>query len=74
MGETKNTLIVYSFLTCRFEMNTDDMVTPRSSWDSGEEEQASRSIPGKLPEWEQLWAIPFRGCFLKLAVWSAGAV
>lgn len=55
-------------------MNTDDMITPRSSWDSEEEEQASRSTPGKLPGWEQLWAIPFRGCSLKLAVWSVGAV
>ncbi|XP_014403242.1 PREDICTED: uncharacterized protein LOC106727822 isoform X2 [Myotis brandtii] len=28
------------FLTCRLEMNTDDMISPRSSWDSEAEEQA----------------------------------
>lgn len=60
------------FLTCRFEMNTDDMISPRSSWDSEAEEQAGRSTPSKLPGWEQLWATPFRGCSLKLAVWSVG--
>lgn len=61
------------FLTCRFEMNTDDMISPRSSWDSEAEEQATRSTPSKLPRWEQLWATLFRGCSLKLDVWSFGA-
>lgn len=54
-------------------MNTDDTISPRSCSNSEAEEQAGRSTPSKLLGWEQLWATPFRGSSLKLAVWSVGA-